>query len=75
MFHFLLPESVSCEWTLIPPISRSDTDSKSRHKPKLQALVYEITPPTTAITDDATGLKKTSANGYFFKLTDIFSII
>ena len=86
MSHFLLPESVSCEWTLTPPISWSD--STSRHTPKLHALVYEITPPTTAIIDYATGLEKLSANGYLFnhiaitpqvskncQLTDIFSVI
>ena len=33
---------------------------------KLQALVYDILPPTTAIVDYATGLEKLSANKQFF---------
>ena len=33
---------------------------------KLQALVYDILPPTTPITDYAIGLKKPSANGQIF---------
>ena len=33
---------------------------------KLQALVYDILPPTIAITDYAIGLKKLLANGQFF---------
>ena len=32
----------------------------------LQALVYDILPPTTAIIDKAIGLEKLSANGWFF---------
>ena len=36
------------------------------HHCKLQALVYDILPPTTAITDYAIGLEKMSANGQFF---------
>ena len=31
-------------------------------QPNLQALVYDILPPTTAITDYAIGLEKLSAN-------------
>ena len=34
--------------------------------PKLQALVYDIHPPTIAITDFTIGLEKPSANGQFF---------
>ena len=34
--------------------------------PKLQALVYDIFPPTTAVIDYAIGLEKLSANGQFF---------
>ena len=33
---------------------------------RLQALVYDILPPTTAITDYAIGLRKLSANEQFF---------
>ena len=33
---------------------------------KLQALVYNVLPPTTVITDYAIGLEKLSANGKFF---------
>ena len=33
---------------------------------KLQALVYDILPPTTAITDYDIGLGKLPANGQFF---------
>ena len=33
---------------------------------KLQALVYDILPPTTAIADYAIGLEKLSANEEFF---------
>ena len=33
---------------------------------KLQALIYAILPPTTAITDYAIGLEKLLANGQFF---------
>ena len=33
---------------------------------KLQALVYNILPPTTAIADSATGLEKLPANKQFF---------
>ena len=33
---------------------------------KLQALVYDILPPTSAVTDYAIGLEKLSANGQFF---------
>ena len=33
---------------------------------QLQALVYDILRPATALTDDATGLEKMSANGQFF---------
>ena len=33
---------------------------------RLQALVYDILPPTTAIVDYATGLEKLSANKQFF---------
>ena len=36
------------------------------HKAKLQALIYDILPSTTAITDYATGLEELSANGQFF---------
>ena len=32
----------------------------------LQALVYDILPPTTAISDSAAGLEKLSTNGQFF---------
>ena len=35
-------------------------------RPKLQALVYDNLPPTTAITDYAIGLDKLSANEQFF---------
>ena len=35
-------------------------------QPKLQALVQDILPPTTAMTGYATGLGKLSANGQFF---------
>ena len=38
---------------------------------KFQALVYDIRPPTTAITDYAIGLEKLSANGQFFVGTQI----
>ena len=34
--------------------------------PKLQALVYDILPPTTAIVDYAIGLEKLSVNEQFF---------
>ena len=34
--------------------------------PKLQAMVYDILPPTTVIIDYAIGLRKLSANGQFF---------
>ena len=34
--------------------------------PKLQILVYDIVPPTTAIADYAIGLEKPSANGQLF---------
>ena len=37
-----------------------------RVAPELQALVYDILPPTTAITDYAIGPEKLSANGQFF---------
>ena len=33
---------------------------------KLQALVYDILPTTTAIADHAIGLEKLSANEHFF---------
>ena len=33
---------------------------------RLQALVYDILPPTTAITECTIGLGKLSANGQFF---------
>ena len=35
--------------------------------PKLQSLVYDSLPPTTAIVDNAIGLEKLSANGQFFQ--------
>ena len=35
---------------------------KCRGSTKLQALVYDILPPTTAIADYAIGLEKLSAN-------------
>ena len=35
---------------------------------KLQALVYDIVPPTTAILDYAIGLEKLSANEQFFSM-------
>ena len=34
--------------------------------PKLQALVYDILPPTTGVTDYAICLEKLSANGHLF---------
>ena len=33
---------------------------------KLQALVYDVIPPATAVTDYAIGFEKLSANGQFF---------
>ena len=33
---------------------------------RLQALIYDIHPPTTAIADYAIGLEKQSANGHFY---------
>ena len=38
----------------------------SLREPKLQALVYDILPPTTDIADYAIGLEKLSANEQFF---------
>ena len=35
---------------------------------RLQALVYDVLPPTTAITGDTTGLWKQSANSQLFVL-------
>ena len=34
--------------------------------PKLQALVYDILPPASAIFDYAIGIEELSANGQFF---------
>ena len=46
---------------------RSPTlETPDRHMVQLQALVYDFLPPTTAITDDAIGLGKLSANGQVF---------
>ena len=39
--------------------------SRVRIRAKLQALVYDILPPTTAMTGYAIGLRKLSANGQF----------
>ena len=36
------------------------------HKPKLQALVYDILPSTTAVFSYAIGSRKLSANEQFF---------
>ena len=37
--------------------------SKGHHQ--LQALIYDVLPPTTAVTDYAIGLERLSANGQF----------
>ena len=38
---------------------------------KLQALIYDSLPPTTAIIDYAIGLEKLSANGQFFDVAQM----
>ena len=43
-----------------------DQQGRVRTSSKLQALVYDILPPTTAIVDYAIGLEKLSANEQFF---------
>ena len=56
----VLQQSVSLDWNmswLIPPLSRSR---------KLQALVYDILPSTTAVFSYAIGSWKLSANEQFF---------
>ena len=40
-------------------------------KPRLQVLVYDILPPTTAIVDYAIGLEKLSANEQFFDYAEM----
>ena len=46
--------------TVLPVNAATDV-----HHTKLQALVYNILPPTAAITDYATGLEKLQANEVF----------
>ena len=54
------------------PDRRDNWDSPWRmviyyhYRVKLQALVYDVLPPTSAIIDYAVGLEKLSANGQFF---------
>ena len=56
------PYFANCEY------SRSVTSAANptRHRPKLQALVYDILPSTTAVLSYAIGSRKLSANEQFF---------
>ena len=42
---------------------------------KLETMVYDILPPTTAITDHTTGLGKLSANDFFFFFVDVQMVV
>ena len=57
------PERLPTPW---PPTSPRQVGQLLLLLLKLQALVYDILPPTTAITDYAVGLGKLSANGQLF---------
>ena len=54
---FLLRSLKATNWT--PSVNKDTKYSK------LQALVYDSLPPTSAIVDYAIGLQKLSANGHF----------
>ena len=47
-------------------LKKGRVDGKLISRTKLQARVYDILPPTTAIVDYAVGLEKLSANEQFF---------
>ena len=68
MKSLLVALELTLEMKIPPPLLGSSP------RPKLQALVYGILPPTIAIVDYAIGLKKLSANKQFLDVQTAVSL-